>query len=63
VYKFISSGKEEANPVITNATMKPNDLVYFVPHKLMRLSLKDEISNFSCITALQIGDLVNEGNP
>ena len=63
LYKILSLGREETNPVITNATMKSNDLVYFVPRHLLHLSLKDEISNFSCITAVQIHDLVGEGNP
>ena len=56
-------GRDESNPVITDSTMKSNDITYFTPRKLLHLKLFDEIRNYSCITQLHVADLINEGNP
>jgi hypothetical protein len=37
IYQFLSLGKEEQNPVVTDANMNKDDLVYFVPRKLVHL--------------------------
>jgi hypothetical protein len=50
LYQITSLGKEEDSPIVTDAGMKHNDLVYFTPRKLSHLKLHDEMKNYSCIT-------------
>ena len=37
IYRFLALGKDEKNPVITDASMKQDDMVYFAPRKLTNL--------------------------
>lgn len=63
LYRLTSMGKDEMSPVMTDASMKNEEQVYFAPRKLVHLQQEDELNNYSCVSDLKVCDLTKEGNP
>ncbi len=52
---------DEDKPVMTDSSMKKDDIVEFYPRELKHLQLNHELDNLACITDMKIEDLTGEG--